>query len=346
MVCFDNRMQALDIQLRWPTRSWFIVDAVSKLEAKAIEDILVSRRPSCDSVGDQQHLHPSGFGNSHRRSPSLRRNSPTLQRSPSPRRKYPPHLHHDIGFSDTVSNVVEIVKHEHQRASQKRFARGSWSASTSPARSPSPTGGRHNSRYGPMRSSRRPDYGTTSLCQRSRSPSPTHPAVPHQQGPPLIAGAVVGIPMQQSAAHQGSMQHSHPMLGTRRQGRRLPPTPCKPSTLQLRPGTINFPKLNASPTHQQLQSQAVHATPHTYPHSFPATESPLEKSCLPAPVTTNIGANPGVRDSNQAPLSFEQAVALGRGAECCPVQYLTDTSPNRLVLDTLIPMTMTGASIC
>ncbi|KAJ8961801.1 hypothetical protein NQ318_021404 [Aromia moschata] len=27
-VCFDNRTQALDIQLRWPTRSWFIVDAV------------------------------------------------------------------------------------------------------------------------------------------------------------------------------------------------------------------------------------------------------------------------------------------------------------------------------
>lgn len=49
---------------------------------------------------------------------------------------------------------------------------GSWSASTSPARSPSP------SRYGGHYSrSRRtelpfPTYGTTSLCQRSRSPSP------------------------------------------------------------------------------------------------------------------------------------------------------------------------------
>lgn len=46
---------------------------------------------------------------------------------------------------------------------------GSWSASTSPARSPSP------SRYGGH--TRRPElpyptYGTTSLCQRSRSPSP------------------------------------------------------------------------------------------------------------------------------------------------------------------------------
>lgn len=66
----------------------------------------------------------------------------------------------------------------------------------------------------------------------------------------FLACAVLGLPMQQSAAHQGSMQHSYPVLGSRRgQGRRLPPTPSKPSTLQLRPGPINFPKLNASPTH-------------------------------------------------------------------------------------------------
>lgn len=46
------------------------------------------------------------------------------------------------------------------------------------------------------------------------------------------------------------VQHSYPVLVTRRgQGRRLPPTPCKPSTLQLKPSNINFPKLNASPTH-------------------------------------------------------------------------------------------------
>lgn len=58
-----------------------------------------------------------------------RGNSPSLQRSPSPRRRYPPHLHHDIGFSDTVSNVVEIVKHEHQRAQshhRNRHIRGMY----------------------------------------------------------------------------------------------------------------------------------------------------------------------------------------------------------------------------
>ncbi|CAH1959850.1 unnamed protein product [Acanthoscelides obtectus] len=211
-----------------------------------MQDVLGSRRPSCDSMGDQ-HLHPSGYNNTthHRRSPSLRRNSPSLQRSPSPRKRYPHHLHHDIGFSDTVSNVVEIVKYEHQRASQRsRFPRG-----TSPARSPSPTGGNGNRYYarydaGGTRSSRRHDYGTTSLCQRSRSPSPTLPA---SSGELFLPG------WQQ----QHYVQHSHPMLsnnsgGRRGQGRRLPPTPCKPSTLQLRPGPINFPKLNASPTHVSI----------------------------------------------------------------------------------------------
>ncbi|XP_071055556.1 voltage-dependent calcium channel type A subunit alpha-1 isoform X4 [Onthophagus taurus] len=296
-----------------------------------------SRRASCESIaeGQQSHLHP-GFSNTqHRRSPSLRRgNSPSLQRSPSPRKRYPTHLHHDIGFSDTVSNVVEIVKHEHHRSqSHKRHARawhmdvaGSWSASTSPARSPSPVidsrGQQYGWRYGsgsgggggsgggrgpPHRKSS--GHGTTSLCQRSRSPSPSHP-VPHQHGPPMIAGAVVGVPVHHSAAHQSSVQHSHPVLGSRRgQGRRLPPTPCKPSTLQLRPGPINFPKLNASPTHVGLQSHSAHTTPHTMPHSFRERE-PLREIVPPREINSN--PNPA------APLSFEQAVALGRGGRMLP----------------------------
>lgn len=41
---------------------------------------------------------------------------------------------------------------------------------------------------------------------------------------------------------------SYPILVGRR-GRRLPPTPSKPSSLQIKPTNINFPKLNASPTH-------------------------------------------------------------------------------------------------
>ncbi|CAH1183785.1 unnamed protein product [Phaedon cochleariae] len=301
---------------------------------------MLSHRGSCESLGEQTYLRPGGY-NQH--SPNRGHNSPSLHRSPSPRRRYPQHLHHDIGFSDTVSNVVEIVKYEHQRASQRgRFPRGSWSASTSPARSPSPSCERlfrdpnnPGGRYGPMGppSNRRPlvDYGTTSLCQRSRSPSPTHQATPHQQGPPLIAGAVVGIPMHQSAAHQGKMQHSQPTLGSKTagQGRRLPPTPSKPSTLQLRSGSINFPKLNASPTH--IHSESAHTTPHPYPHRNPhlsfKQRKPL-RELSPTTASMNAAANASevatpaawepVGSAAQAPLSFEQGVALGRGGRILP----------------------------
>lgn len=228
---------------------------------------------------------------------------------------------------------------------------GSWSASTSPARSPSPTRRQHNNshhlhnnpRYGPSRSSR---YGTTSLCQRSRSPSPHH-----QGHPPLIgelsrpmaavvyaslqpitgahfaAGAVAGIPME--------VQHSNPVIGSagRRGGRRLPPTPSKPSTLQLRPsGPINFPKLNASPTHvskwictylvgiggfqivrcayviflctlaQIHTSHSAHASPHYVREREPQVDLMMAPPVAPPPP----------RDG-APPLSFEQAVAMGRG---------------------------------
>lgn len=61
-----------------------------------------------------------------------------MARSPSPRRYHHSHHsqhshhqydhhhhhHHDIGFSDTVSNVVEIVKHEHSHSRRHPHIRG------------------------------------------------------------------------------------------------------------------------------------------------------------------------------------------------------------------------------
>uniref|UniRef100_A0A336JZB9 Voltage-dependent calcium channel type A subunit alpha-1 n=1 Tax=Culicoides sonorensis TaxID=179676 RepID=A0A336JZB9_CULSO len=207
-----------------------------------------SRHASIESI-DDGHLHPGHAMNGHQRSPSLRR-SP-LVRTPSPRRR---HMHHDIGFSDTVSNVVEIVKGEHRRGRyfglpNARFSRGSWSASTSPARSPSPAHYRsHGGQHG--RPSRKyqlhhPTFGTTSLEQRSRSPSPARVQEMHDRD--LYRNEMGGS--------------SYPVLVGRR-GRRLPPTPLKPSSLQIKPANINFPKLNTSPTH------AVHTTPHSV-HSLP-----------------------------------------------------------------------------
>ncbi|XP_048506532.1 voltage-dependent calcium channel type A subunit alpha-1 isoform X29 [Athalia rosae] len=232
-----------------------------------LQDVVVSesRAGSLESLthpGERLHPHhPTSQHRHHSRSPSLR--------SPSPRRhRYDHRVHHyheGPGFSDTVSNVVDIQRHtQHPHGSQynhRHKMRGSWSASTSPARSPSPV---HRMSHG------RP-YGTTSLEQRSRSPSP--------------AGG------RQPAHTHHPHQHSYPVLVTRRgRGRRLPPTPNKPSTLQLKPANINFPKLNASPTHGPhvtRVSQNSHAPPPTIP----------------------LG---------HCPLSFEQAVAMGRGGRLLP----------------------------
>ncbi|XP_055637968.1 voltage-dependent calcium channel type A subunit alpha-1-like isoform X5 [Toxorhynchites rutilus septentrionalis] len=241
----------------------------------------VSRQPSLESLtGGDGHLHPGhAYHNGHhRRSPSLRRESP-LVRTPSPRRRH----HHDIGFSDTVSNVVEIQKEEHRRGRHHfgyahRHNRGSWSASTSPARSPSPSRvGVHSSAQHRSRKDRPKNhlvhqpYDTTILCERSRSPSP---ASLLQE---LRDRDHVRRKYRNGMGPPGHVQHSYPVLVSRRQGqgRRLPPTPCKPSTLQLAQTNINFPKLNASPTRQQVL-RSTHTTPHNV-HSLPQSRELLRE---------------------------------------------------------------------
>lgn len=137
---------------------------------------------------------------------------------------------------------------------------GPWSASTSPARSPSPVHAMSHDHQ----------YGTTSLDQRSRSPSP-------------MADGMRAHPRYTLHPHQ----HSYPVLMTRRnQRRKLPPTPNKPSSLQLKPANINFPRVNASPTRGFLGS---------------AQYGPGG-----APVIAH------------GPMSFEQAVAMGRGGRLLP----------------------------
>ncbi|XP_043500318.1 voltage-dependent calcium channel type A subunit alpha-1 isoform X25 [Polistes fuscatus] len=266
-----------------------------------LQNVVVSdsRAGSIESLtpyGERLHPHhPSTHPpRHHSRSPSLRRHSPVMHRSPSPRRHRHDHhgyYHEGPGFSDTVSNVVEIQRHHHHPHSLQYnrhkmrdyydhcdyYDDGPWSASTSPARSPSPV----------HRIERGQHYGTTSLEQRSRSPSPiggrtpAHPHHPHRHP---------------------SHQHSYPVLVARR-GRRLPPTPSKPSTLQLKPTNINFPKLNASPTHGPLM---VGGVPHV---------PPVVQIGMPHPTTGHM--QPPMQPSH-CPLSFEQAVAMGRGGRLLP----------------------------
>ncbi|XP_034182336.2 calcium voltage-gated channel subunit cacophony isoform X15 [Osmia lignaria lignaria] len=257
-------------------------------QAMELQDVVVSdsRAGSLESLTHAgERLHPPVHPVRHpSRSPSLRRHgSPVVHGSQSPRRpRYDHHSHYyheGPGFSDTVSNVVEIQRHTHHPHSSqynhRHRIRGPWSASTSPARTPSPI---HHIDRGRA-------YGTTSLEQRSRSPSP-------------IGGRQPAHPHQHYHRHHPH-QHSYPVLVTRRvPGRQLPPTPDKPSTLQLKKqANINFPKLNASPTHGS---------------HMPAAHVPLPAMQHPPP-----GHVPPMQPSHY-PLSFEQAVAMGRGGRLLP----------------------------
>ncbi|XP_076286431.1 calcium voltage-gated channel subunit cacophony isoform X14 [Lasioglossum baleicum] len=267
-------------------------------QAMELQDVVVSdsRAGSLESLTHAaERLHPPAHPARHpSRSPSLRRHSPVMPGSQSPRRTRNDHhayyRHDGPGFSDTVSNVVELQRHTHHPQSHYNhrpwrrdyydhcdyYDDGPWSATTSPARTPSPIRQIEHGRH----------YGTTSLEQRSRSPSP-------------IGGRQPAHPHQHYHRHHPH-QHSHPVLATRREPRRrLPPTPNKPPTLQLKPANINFPKLNASPTHG--------------PHLMSGPHVPLPPGMHPAPP----GFVPGMQPSH-CPLSFEQAVAIGRGGRLLP----------------------------
>lgn len=81
----------------------------------------------------------------------------------------------DMALSDTVSNVVDFVKERHAkhryRHNMHTRYRGSWSASSSPAHSPLTN--RHDKDSNARQNENYLQYGTTSLQQRSRSPSPS-----------------------------------------------------------------------------------------------------------------------------------------------------------------------------
>ncbi|XP_070165301.1 voltage-dependent calcium channel type A subunit alpha-1 isoform X15 [Polyergus mexicanus] len=295
----------------------------SKPTEQELQDVVPSdsRAGSLESLthpGERvlrQH-HPSAPPPRRSRSPSIRRHSPIMPRSPSPRRQgrydHHGHYHEGPGFSDTVSNVVEIQRHTHHpHASQYNHrhrirdyydhceyyddgnffrnspllhshVHGPWSASTSPARSPSPV----------HRIERGGHYGTTSLEQRSRSPSPGGRSHHHHH-------------------RHHPHQHSYPVLVARRgQGRRLPPTPNKPSTLQLKPANINFPKLNASPTHGLHGPMAPGGPAHV-----PVVPVPGHVLQHPHPPSHMV---PSSMQASHHPLSFEQAVAMGRGGRLLP----------------------------
>lgn len=160
-------------------------------------------------------------------------------------------LSQEIDLSGTVANFVDFVKegrhtrHRYRHNMHTRY-RGSWSTSSSPVRSPSPS---HEGRV--LNETTNGRYGTTSLQQRSRSPSPSHTKSNHFRGE-IFKWNCIHFPFILSFFFTSlffssfSDYHQNYQLLNARRSRILPATPKKPSILQLPQSDVSFPIPNAS----------------------------------------------------------------------------------------------------
>ncbi|CAG4926317.1 unnamed protein product [Colias eurytheme] len=235
-----------------------------------------SHHASMESLDEGRLQAPHAYQNGHHgRSSSLRR-------TPSPRRRHYGGYHHEIGFSDTVNNVVEIVKHEHHRHGR-------------PHRAP------HH--YHPHGKEWRAPYPTTSLSLPSRSPSPPH----HTYGGDRER--------DREREWREWRDRSWEREGARRgRGRQLPPTPTKPSTLQVKQQPP-FTRISHSPSHLSLRPTVREPLePLHDEYEYGREVERLIHRDYRSRERRGWGyeAERGAR-SYEAPLSYEAALAMGRG---------------------------------
>ncbi|XP_022652390.1 voltage-dependent calcium channel type A subunit alpha-1-like isoform X3 [Varroa destructor] len=308
----------------------------------------------CSHGGPSSHLHPErsvrGRSPSPRRRGSLsppeqrpdgRRSSYLRRRSPSPSPRR--------GLADAVSDVVDMVKYETSRRGRARAQLHGDEYFSSPRRfERSPSRHRHGQRHHCHGTSSRhtsPEYRTTPLNRRSRPPSPGSPQALSQHHSALAHhhrkqhyrthtqshyyGTTGGDRKSRSPSPATSAQ-SLPVapgifaLGSVRRGRRLPPTPNKPSTLLLlrsanvdnvatnyqlpsvalsptlahyrHAGSINFPKVSASPTRSTPSHVTTWSRHEPYPsYRSASTQPPFYGDLRHLPPTQQLpnGCKPG-----------------------------------------------------
>ncbi|XP_042869759.1 voltage-dependent calcium channel type A subunit alpha-1-like isoform X4 [Penaeus japonicus] len=324
-----------------------------------------SRRGSLASDDGGRHLRPDEYPVSRYRSrspspsrgfqsptpPHRRLRSPTPnRRSPSPRRAGQPH---DVGFSDAVSDLVDLVKHDHGHKRGKMhddFGMMSPVRGRSPSRRREPFPARPWGTRDIRSESNSPDrhYITTRLDARSRSPSP-HSGLTGagaRRGRTLEYYGTASLDRRsRSPSPHRRAGSSYPTIPQRRGGgRRLPPTPNKPSTLHLGPQPqgaghagpshhtlpgaksptrsqpINFPKLNASPTHvPKLEMPPVFRERRTPPVTEGSArprgppQGIMPQGALRRPPMAPIRDQYPYERRPEEPLSFEQAANYARG---------------------------------
>ncbi|CAG5041769.1 unnamed protein product [Parnassius apollo] len=191
-------------------------------------------------------------------------------RTPSPRRRgqYGGYQH-DIGFSDTVNNVVEIVKHEHQR------------------------------------------HGRT-----HRAPHHYHPHVGDRE---------------REREWREWRERSWEREGQRRgRGRQLPPTPTKPSTLQVKQQPP-FTRISHSPSHLSLRHTVREPVePLHDEYEYGREVERLIHRDYRSRERRGRGYESERGRAYEAPLSYEAALAMGRagGARALPSPVPAPRLPN------------------
>ncbi|CAI9738066.1 voltage-dependent calcium channel type A subunit alpha-1-like isoform X9 [Octopus vulgaris] len=233
--------------------------------------------------------------------------SPSMhRRSVSPRRGL------DVGFASAVSNIVDqahsIAEHERHRKHRGGKHDDSLSVPTSPQmrgrsrgrhRPPLQQQGQILGSPLPSPTARRKEptfYRSTSLENRSRSPSPNLTPTPMLHQHEYYGSANL---TDRSRSPSPGPTVTQPRKATRK----LPAVPSKPSTLNLAqtrprdnmprvmpsptvpqpsksPGSINFPRLNASPTHIPRIGPTVGQAPPLGRLGRPEPYSPTERNSL------------------------------------------------------------------
>ncbi|XP_050553677.1 voltage-dependent calcium channel type A subunit alpha-1 isoform X4 [Spodoptera frugiperda] len=249
---------------------------------KKVLELQGSHHASMESLDEGRLQAPHTYQNGHHgRSSSLRR-------TPSPRRRgHYGGYHHDIGFSDTVSNVVEIVKHEHQRHGRTHRAPHYYHPHGKEWRAPHPT---------------------TSLSQPSRSPSPPHHT--------YVWAPIGERDRERDREWREWRDRSWEREGARRgRGRQLPPTPTKPSTLQVKQQPP-FTRISHSPSHLSLRHTVREPLePQHDEYEYGREVERLIHRDYRSRERRGRGydAEWGSGRAYEAPLSYEAALALGRG---------------------------------
>ncbi|XP_037047741.1 voltage-dependent calcium channel type A subunit alpha-1-like [Bradysia coprophila] len=275
---------------------------------------------------NQQHLHPDQANLENRRS-SFR---PPLVRSPrSPSQQ---------GIVDAVSNVVEFVKDEKtyrgRRYLQSRYPKGTSSASTSPDLDRH-SRERHRLGHAPYEVSPRAYVQKPRLHRKgttSSSSSPyTYDSYSNRRNQSSYESyeydthVLTGKSRSPSPSQRNGHRRTY---GSRNyNGRKLPPTPKQPSTLQVPfQSNLNLPRLDTSPSsligaHTQpilqilphsLNGNNFLYNNHNQHLKYDDIDRELYERERDVDSECGINSPPEKRKWGDGPLSFEEAILLSR----------------------------------